>query len=40
VLMAQSRFKSAKELKGMTIAVSNFVGPLFRSADDSQAVWP
>jgi len=30
VLMAQSRFKSAKELKGTTIAVSNFVGiPLF-----------
>jgi ABC-type nitrate/sulfonate/bicarbonate transport system substrate-binding protein len=29
VLMAQSRFKSVKELKGMTIAVSNFVGPPF-----------
>jgi ABC-type nitrate/sulfonate/bicarbonate transport system substrate-binding protein len=29
VLMAQSRFKSVKELKGTTIAVSNFVGPPF-----------
>jgi NitT/TauT family transport system substrate-binding protein len=29
VLMAQSRFKSVKELKGATIAVSNFVGPPF-----------
>src|SRR6266542_3599376 len=30
VLMAQSRFKSVKELKGTTIAVSTFVGvPIF-----------
>jgi ABC-type nitrate/sulfonate/bicarbonate transport system substrate-binding protein len=29
VLMSQSRFKSVKELKGTTIAVSNFVGPPF-----------